>query len=105
MPEAIDPTELVGLSEVAELAGVSRQAVANWRTRDTSFPTAVADLQAGPVFSRPAIRKYLTSKRKRPMAQVIAFINLKGGVGKTTTAVAVAELMAAEHGKRVLLLD
>ncbi len=105
MSESIDPTDLVGLSEVADLAGVSRQAVSNWRARDSSFPTAVADLQAGPVFSRSAIRKYLTSKRKRPMAQVIAFINLKGGVGKTTTAVAVAELLATEHRKRVLLMD
>lgn len=105
MPEPVDPTELVGLSEVADMAGVSRQAVANWRNRDDSFPPAVAELQAGPVFSRSAIRKYLTRKRKRPMAQVIAFINLKGGVGKTTTAVAVSELLAAEYQKRVLLID
>jgi hypothetical protein len=39
--------------------------------------------------------------RRRPMAHVISFINLKGGVGKTTTAVAVAELLAGEHYKRV----
>ncbi len=39
------------------------------------------------------------------MAHVISFINLKGGVGKTTTAVAVAELLAGEFGKRVLLVD
>ena len=38
------------------------------------------------------------------MARAIAVINLKGGVGKTTLAVALAETYAA-RGKRVLLVD
>jgi len=36
---------------------------------------------------------------------VISFINLKGGVGKTTTAVAVAEVLAKVHRKSVLFID
>lgn len=39
------------------------------------------------------------------MTHIISFINFKGGVGKTTTLVQVAETLSAVHKKKVLVLD
>jgi chromosome partitioning protein len=42
----------------------------------------------------------------RPMpVRTISIINLKGGVGKTTLSVALAEFLAEEFGKKVLAVD
>ena len=37
--------------------------------------------------------------------KTICVMNLKGGTGKTVTAANLADLLAADHGKRVLLID
>ncbi|PBC36306.1 chromosome partitioning protein [Rhodococcus sp. ACS1] len=39
------------------------------------------------------------------MTHVVATINLKGGVGKTTTTAALGEMLSGEFGQRVLLID
>jgi chromosome partitioning protein len=96
--------DLLGINEIAELAGVSRQAVANWRSRFPDFPQPIADLRAGPVFRGRQIRAWLR-RRKVPMARVVSLINLKGGVAKTTTTVALAETLAARFRKRILVID
>ena len=96
--------ELVGINEIAEMAGASKQMVANWRARIANFPKPIAVLASGPVFRRSQVRSWLR-KRKVPMAHVFSTINLKGGVGKTTTTVAVAETLSAEFKKKVLVID
>jgi chromosome partitioning protein len=40
-----------------------------------------------------------------PKAKVIAFVNMKGGVGRITCAVNVAAYLARDHQKKVLLVD
>jgi chromosome partitioning protein len=97
-------SDFVGLSEIAEMAGVSTQAVANWRSRFNEFPKPIANLKSGPVFQCGQIRKWLR-RRRVPLATIISTINLKGGVAKTTTTVAIAEMLSAYFHKRVLLVD
>lgn len=96
--------ELVGIAEVAAFAGVSKQAVNNWRLRYDNFPRPSEELQSGPVWHREPIETWVR-EHKGETTHVISFINLKGGVGKTTTAVAVAEYLADAERQHVLLID
>jgi chromosome partitioning protein len=48
---------------------------------------------------------YVTTGEHHTMPVVTSFINLKGGVGKTTLTVALAHFLAVEHHKRVLVVD
>ena len=56
-------TEAVSLSEIAELAGVKRSAVANWRDRHSDFPKPVATLTSGPRYDRTAVKAWLKANR------------------------------------------
>jgi chromosome partitioning protein len=96
--------DLVGIAEIADIANVSKQAVNNWRVRYDHFPSPIQNLQSGPVWNREAIETWVKDF-KGEATQVLSFINLKGGVGKTTTAVGVAEILAQEKRKHVLFVD
>lgn len=98
---------MVGLAEIADLAGVTPAAVSNWRKRSEDFPEPVAVLRAGPVFDQHQVRRWLRKNKGVRMAHVISFINLKGGVGKTTTCVGVAEMLSSSwsHQGKVLVID
>jgi hypothetical protein len=50
---------LIGVFEIAEMAGVTASAVANWRKRFPDFPAPLAELKSGPVFAESQIKKWL----------------------------------------------
>ncbi|MEU7527398.1 Eco29kI family restriction endonuclease [Saccharothrix sp. NPDC042600] len=52
----------MGISEIADLTGLSRQAVSNLKARDDRFPTPVADLRSGPVYDETAIRVFFSNR-------------------------------------------
>jgi chromosome partitioning protein len=54
--------------------------------------------------SSPLVEQRFASPAKPP-AQILAFVNQKGGTGKTTTAQSLAMCFALHHGKRVLGVD
>src|SRR4051812_31326833 len=52
---------LVGIAEIADLAGVTKQAVTNWRLRYDGFPRPIQDLQSGPVWDREQVSDWVKS--------------------------------------------
>ena len=56
----VETEDLVGVSEIADRCGVSRQAVSNWRSRFDSFPEPLVDLECGPVFYWPKVLAWVT---------------------------------------------
>jgi len=109
---------LLGTAEVAELLGVSKQVASNWRVRDESFPVPVAELRSGPVWKKEDVVKWAKSngvhlqegKPTKPQAlfakaTVVALVNMKGGVGKSTITANLGWYLAQRKSRRVLLID
>lgn len=60
------PTEqLVGVSEIAEQLGVSKQRVSELRGKK-GFPAPIAELAAGPVWKRSALERFVSEWERRP---------------------------------------
>jgi hypothetical protein len=51
--------EIVGTSEIADLASASRSAVSNWAARDPSFPKPIADLACGQIWDKRDVELWL----------------------------------------------
>jgi type I restriction enzyme M protein len=58
--------DLIGVKEIAELAGVTSAAVANWRSRHADFPRPVEEVGSGPVFDGEEVMGWL-ARRKKPL--------------------------------------
>ena len=113
--------ELVGIAELAELFGVSRQAASNWRGRHDNFPSPVASLKSGPVWDMADISVWAdemgmevktpntktSNSNQNAGAECItaSLVNMKGGVGKSTLTANLGWYAAYHLNKRVLLVD
>lgn len=56
---------LVGVTEVAEMLGVTRQRASELRTRE-GFPAPIADLASGPVWKSSSLRRFTETWERRP---------------------------------------
>lgn len=60
-------------SDIAELAGVSRAAVSNWRRRELDFPEPVGGTKANPLFDRVDVERWLAGRRpQQPRADRVS---------------------------------
>lgn len=57
--------DIVGINEIAVMAGVSSQAVTNWRSRASDFPRPLRVLASGPVFRRAQVRAWLRRNNRK----------------------------------------
>ena len=114
--------DFVGLAEIAAMFGIAKQVISNWRTRKPGFPAAIVELKSGPVWQREDIIRWAKKEgihladdskpegasKKRPPprhARVVALMNMKGGVGKSTLTTNLGWYAAFERDRRVLLVD
>lgn len=59
----MNESNLLGIYEIAEIAGVNPSAVVNWRRRFPDFPAPVAELKSGPVFQETKINFWLQRRK------------------------------------------
>lgn len=62
--------DLIGIAEIAQMAGLTPQAISNKRTRDRAFPAPVAVLAQGPIFHRHEIKQYLEDRGHTPLSGI-----------------------------------
>lgn len=58
--------ELIGVTEVSELLGITRQRLHDLRRLPGRFPTPSSELSSGPVWTRSAIEAYSAAWNRRP---------------------------------------
>lgn len=98
------PTSLVAASDIAELAGVSRAAVSNWRRRHDDFPPRVAGTKTKPLYALSDVKTWLakqgyTVDQVSAEAKIWASLNALRGMHEPEQA---AIMVLALAGERVM---
>ncbi len=102
------------------MLGVSKQTLTNWRSRIAEFPPPTAELKSGPVWKREDVTDWAKSAgiqiasagqakpstaHVRKASVVVAVVNMKGGVGKSTVTANLGWHSAYKKNHKVLLVD
>ena len=87
--------KLAGITEVAELASISRSAVSNWIKRDPSFPRPLAVLACGPIWDKADVETWLLKNFTKTMNPDAPECIL---VGNSPRILGKAEKLAAQGG-------
>lgn len=101
---------LLTASDIADLAGVSRAAVSNWRNRQDDFPEPVGGTATKPLFARAEISEWLTAhgysvKTNDAQSAVWGAMNhLRGPLDMRDAGLLVVALLA-EHATTQCLPD
>lgn len=61
-PPPMSHEGLMSASDIAEMAGVGRAAVSNWKQRHADFPTPAIPHAVNPLYPEAAVRLYLASR-------------------------------------------
>jgi hypothetical protein len=79
--------ELIGLAEIAEMAGTSRQRVFQM-TANRGFPFHVTELRSGRLWNKAAVESYLESRRPAslPVPRVVARASAEENHGRVQRA-------------------
>lgn len=59
-----DPIDPVGITELAQRAGVKPTTVHKWRERHDDFPSPVVELAMGPLWDWGEVEQWLAVERK-----------------------------------------
>ncbi|WP_216695300.1 N-6 DNA methylase [Dietzia psychralcaliphila] len=95
-------TSLVAASDIADLAGVSRAAVSNWRRRHDDFPPQVAGTKTKPLYALSEVQAWLKKKkytvdRVSTEAKVWAAMNTLRGLYSPEQSATIVIALAAER--------
>lgn len=63
----VDPTDLVGTKDIADMASVSLSAVSNWKARDVGFPRPIITVNQGAtdLYLRQHVEQFLAYRRRK----------------------------------------
>lgn len=64
--------ELVGMDEIAERGGVSKQTVRSWVRRHETFPQPVASLAVGRIWAWADVERWITQHDPSPGRKTVA---------------------------------